>query len=155
MEVSLPLFGFSLFFHINDYHKEKIMKVAMEVLRNRINYFLFGVIVVTYFGSGAFTNVYAQQKGACTDDVAKFCKDIRPGGGAITKCLEEHENDLSPACKEDIYKVKQKIQDFKEACRGDVNKFCKDVRPGRGRILQCLKQNEAELSPECRAVMTR
>ncbi len=131
------------------------MEVLMELLRNRINYFLFIIIAVIYIGSGAAMVVFAQQAGPCTDDVAKFCKGIQSGGGAIAKCLEEHESDLSPACKEQISKAKQKIQDFKEACRDDVTTFCKDVRPGRGRILQCLKQNEAKLSPECKAVMTK
>ncbi len=131
------------------------MRVMKGLLQTSINYFLFIIIAVIYFGSGAVMSVFAQQAGPCTDDVAKFCKGVRPGGGAIAKCLQEHESDLSPACKEQISKAKQKIRDFKEACRADVTKFCKDVRPGRGRILQCLKQNEAELSPECKAVMTR
>ncbi len=130
------------------------MKVRTGLLRTGINYFLF-IIAVIYLGSGSAMNVFAQQGGPCTDDVAKFCKGIRPGGGAVAKCLEENEKDLSPACKEQISKAKKKIQDFKEACRADVTKFCKDVPPGRGRILQCLKQNEEELSPACKAVMTR
>ncbi len=131
------------------------MRVMMGLLQTSINYFLFIIIAVIYFGSGAVVSVFAQQAGPCTDDVAKFCKGVRPGGGAVVKCLQEHESDLSPACKEQIAKAKQKMQDFKEACRADVTKFCNDVRPGRGRILQCLKQNEAKLSPECKAVMTR
>ncbi len=130
------------------------MRVMMGLLRTGINYFLF-IFAVIYFSSGSVMSVFAQQGGPCTDDVAKFCKDVRPGGGSVAKCLQEHENDLSPACKEQISKTKQKIQEFKEACRADVTKFCKDVRPGRGRILQCLKQNEAELSPGCKAVMAR
>ncbi len=36
------------------------------------------------------------------------------------------------------------------ACRADVQKFCKDVQPGGGRIGRCLKQNEAALSRDCR-----
>lgn len=131
------------------------MKATIELFRTRITYFLFIIIAVVYFGSGAVTNVFAQQAGPCTDDVAKFCKGVRPGGGAIAKCLKENENDLTSACREHISKAKQKLQDFKEACRGDVSNFCKDVQPGGGRILQCLKQNEAKLSPACKAEMTR
>jgi hypothetical protein len=39
----------------------------------------------------------------------------------------------------------------KNPCAGDVVKYCKDVTPGGGRLVQCLKQHESELSPECKA----
>jgi hypothetical protein len=37
------------------------------------------------------------------------------------------------------------------ACRADVEQFCKDVKPGEGRIIDCLKQHENELSEQCKA----
>ena len=38
--------------------------------------------------------------GACRADVEKLCPGTQPGGGAIRKCLHEHEADLSDACKQ-------------------------------------------------------
>jgi hypothetical protein len=38
----------------------------------------------------------------------------------------------------------------RSACRADLDKFCKDVAPGGGRILACLHSHLSELSPECR-----
>jgi hypothetical protein len=35
------------------------------------------------------------------------------------------------------------------ACKPDVEKFCKDIKPGGGRIWTCLKSHEAELSQPC------
>lgn len=36
-------------------------------------------------------------------------------------------------------------------CKADIEKFCKDVKPGEGRIIACLKAHEAELSTDCKA----
>src|SRR6266446_5552474 len=35
-------------------------------------------------------------------------------------------------------------------CAEDTKKFCKDVQPGGGRILKCLKEHETELSQACK-----
>ena len=37
----------------------------------------------------------------------------------------------------------------RKACHQDVKKFCGDVQPGEGLIIQCLKQHSQELSPAC------
>ena len=37
------------------------------------------------------------------------------------------------------------------ACKGDVEKFCPDVKPGDGRLKSCLKDHRAALSKECKA----
>lgn len=38
-----------------------------------------------------------------------------------------------------------------EACRADVDKYCKDVEPGGGRVHACLRHQTAFLSDACRA----
>lgn len=37
----------------------------------------------------------------------------------------------------------------KGVCAEDVQKFCKDVKPGEGRIAACLKEHEKEISKAC------
>ena len=46
--------------------------------------------------------------GACGADMAKFCKDVKPGGGRIADCLKEHEKDLSKDCVEQRAKASEK-----------------------------------------------
>lgn len=41
----------------------------------------------------------------------------------------------------------------REACRPDVERLCKDVKPGGGRIRECLKAHESELSDTCKAAI--
>ena len=91
----------------------------------------------------------------CRDDAARLCKDVQPGEGRVARCLKEHANELSPACKENIGKMKEKVKEVKEACEQDAKKLCEDTKPGGGRIMQCLKQHEGELSPACKEHMDK
>ena len=103
-------------------------------------------------GFGPVPKAFAD-KGACADDVSKFCKDVQPGQGRIIKCMKEHESELSPGCKAQLAQVKEKVQEAREACEDDIFQFCGDVKPGGGRIVRCLKEHENELSPKCKAKM--
>jgi len=98
-------------------------------------------------------NIYAADTRPCADDIAKFCKDVKPGGGRIATCLKEHERDLSPACKARNAEMMMRAKEAHKACADDVDKFCKDVQPGRGNMARCLKEHKDELSPECKEEM--
>jgi len=39
------------------------------------------------------------------------------------------------------------------ACKGEIEQFCKDVRPGRQRVVACLKAKAADLSPACSSAL--
>ena len=120
-----------------------------QMNRRRKDFFVWVAMafgVTLWFG----TDVYAQGEGPCAADVAKFCKDVQPGGGRIAKCLKEHEKELSATCKQHNAESKRHWKETTQACHDDVLKFCKDVKPGGGRIVQCLKEHQNELSPECK-----
>ncbi|MFZ5523358.1 MAG: cysteine rich repeat-containing protein [Pseudomonadota bacterium] len=89
----------------------------------------------------------------CVADARKLCKDVQPGEGRVARCMKEHEKELSPGCRENIGKMKEKARDVAEACKDDAGRLCKDVEPGKGRILRCLKQHEGELSAACKEQM--
>jgi cysteine rich repeat protein len=48
---------------------------------------------------------------------------------------------------------KQNLQRMRKACDEDVKKLCPDIRPGGGRILQCLHGQQSNLTPACRQVL--
>jgi hypothetical protein len=41
----------------------------------------------------------------------------------------------------------------REACKPDVERLCPDVKPGGGRIRECLKTHEADLSDTCKGAI--
>jgi len=34
-------------------------------------------------------------------------------------------------------------------CTDEIQRFCADVQPGKGRIVECLRRHEVQLSPAC------
>lgn len=90
---------------------------------------------------------------ACSKDLAIFCRDVKPGGGALSKRLKAHESELSPACRADLAQTQQRQKHRHLACQADVDKFCKSIQPGDGRILDRLKSHQTEVSAPCREEM--
>jgi hypothetical protein len=47
--------------------------------------------------------------------------------------------------------METRLKGISDACQCDVQQFCEDINPGGGRLAQCLKQHESELSSTCKA----
>ena len=99
--------------------------------------------------SVAGLEVRAETVSPCDEDITRLCSEVQFGGGNVTKCLKDHEQELSTACKDHQLVMIKKIMDAPQVCQDDVERFCRQVRPENRRILRCLKQNQAQLSPEC------
>jgi cysteine rich repeat protein len=119
------------------------------------------VLISTVFAllaAGVATGAGAQGRkgnGPCAEDAKKFCGDVKPGGGRIAKCMKSHEAELSPACQAEMKRVEERVEQIREECKADAQKFCKGIRPGGGRILACLKSHQSELAPACAAEFNR
>jgi hypothetical protein len=113
---------------------------------------LFIIVSLLYFVlCFNFHASYAQESLICADDIEKYCKEIKPGGGRLLNCLKSHETELSVSCKGKIDELRGIIKEFEQACSGDITRFCKEIQPGDGRIIKCLKERDKELSPQCSA----
>ena len=117
----------------------------------------FATMSFALFAAAVTAGASAQQRsqGPCAADVKKFCGDVKPGQGAIAKCMKAHEAELSPGCREASKARAEKAERVREECRADAEKFCKGVAPGGGRILSCLRSRQAELQPACAAEFKR
>jgi hypothetical protein len=96
--------------------------------------------------------------GPCRADVEKHCAEVEPGGGgAMGRCLREHHEQLSPACRDHLAarheQMKKRADAVYAACKSEVGKYCPDHEPGEGGLIRCLRDHEADLSSECRAAL--
>jgi len=111
----------------------------------------FRILAAAVFALLATGAAKAQENaGPCKADAEKLCKDVKPGEGRIIACLKSHDAELSAECKAKGLELKEKAGGMVEACKGDMEKFCADVKGGHGEKLKCLKDHEKDLSEGCR-----
>ncbi len=121
-------------------------KVTCYIVGLRLAVFVFAMIIVS-----AWQPVYAQEQNfACAEEIEQYCKDVKPGGGRLLACLKEHESDLSPTCREKVAELEKMIKEAVQTCAADIERYCKGIQPGEGRIAKCLKEHIEEISPDCR-----
>ncbi len=93
---------------------------------------------------------------SCESDAKEFCSSVTPGKGRLLMCVLAHEDQISEQCYAAIFDALVELGDTiinlqfaVEACGGDIEKTCGDVKPGEGRIAQCLIDNKATISEPC------
>jgi hypothetical protein len=122
-------------------------------------------------------------RAACRSDFGVHCPGVRPGGSAALRCLQANAAALSPYCREAVMTVGEggappegadaapprpvapigpippmwprKALGILSFCRAERDTLCGNVPPGGGRVLECLAENYARLSPECYAALAR
>jgi len=94
----------------------------------------------------------------CAEDRASLCPGVAPGRGRVVACLQEKRARVrEPRCRRQLLRLMGlAASDYRldyalrEACEADVRRQCAHVRPGGGRVHQCLRQNEGPgLEPRC------
>jgi hypothetical protein len=53
------------------------------------------LFVTALFAAPVYADTNAE---ACKSDAAKFCAEVKPGGGAVSTCLKQHAAELSLVC---------------------------------------------------------
>jgi len=48
-----------------------------------------------------------------------------------------------------VEKLTAKVAKLESACAKDINKYCKTVTPGEGRMIYCMQAHEDKISPQC------
>lgn len=92
----------------------------------------------------------------CQQELTTFCKDVNPGEGRILACLYAFQDKLTPRCEYALYdsisqldRILTNLSFAVGECRDDLQNFCAEIKPGEGRLLDCLVRNEAKVSKRC------
>jgi hypothetical protein len=128
--------------------------VMEEWMKNREWVFMKMVLIGAALAALMLTgwsgvSAYGEESLPCAEDIAKYCKEVKPGGGRIITCLKDHESDLTALCKDKMETLAGRVKELQKACAEDLEKFCRDVQPGGGRIAKCLREHKGELSAPC------
>lgn len=96
----------------------------------------------------------------CQKELTTYCQEVTPGEGRIIACLYAFENKLSPQCEYALYdslgQLERTLTNLTYAvneCSDDLETYCADIKPGEGRLLECLDKNEAKVSNRCNSAL--
>ncbi len=93
----------------------------------------------------------------CKKELNSYCKNVTPGEGRVLACLYAHGDKLSGQCEYALYDAAVQLERFVAAltyvaneCAEDMEKLCENIRPGEGRLLECLDKNKKKVSKRCK-----
>ena len=109
----------------------------------------------------------AQQKGpvetvleGCSREFESYCRNVTPGEGRYLACLYAYGDKLSPRCEYALYDAAAQLERALTAltylaneCRDDLKKYCSDIKPGEGRLLECIAKKKDEISDRCKTAI--
>ena len=130
----------------------------MNLLRNRI-----ALAAVLVLAGTIFTAQPGHAQGVlenCEEEIKALCSTVSPGDGRLISCMYAHENYLNEKCANSIADfgdildfVFSTIRGAMETCIGDIEKHCADTEFGGGRMMSCLSEKAADITPECKMVV--
>jgi hypothetical protein len=132
--------------------EERKMKKMLAVV--------LSLCVMMLIGSMAF----AEEKGpvetvldGCQKDIETYCKGVKPGEGRILACLYAYQDKLSNRCEYALYDAAAQLERAITAltylaneCKDDLKAYCSDVKPGEGRLINCIDKNMEKVSNRCK-----
>jgi hypothetical protein len=117
---------------------------------------VFGLALVLALPAYAAGDLVDQVVKGCDKELTTYCKDVTPGEGRVLACLYAHEDKLSAKCEYALYDAAAQLERAVNAlayvaneCGDDLDKYCANIKPGEGRLLQCIDKNKKKVSKRC------
>ena len=107
---------------------------------------------------------YAETKGpveivadGCKKDIETYCKNVTPGEGRVLACLFAYEDKLSNRCEYALYDAAAQLERaiasltyLANECKDDLKAYCSDIKPGEGRLINCIDKKIEKVSNRCK-----
>jgi len=128
-------------------------------MRTMIVLFLFvlGYILLPARSAVALEKLVDSVAKGCEKEITTYCEDVTPGEGRILACLYAHEDKLTGRCEYALYDAAVQLERVVAAltyvtneCRDDLKAYCADVKPGEGRLIDCIEKNNEKVSDRCK-----
>ena len=120
----------------------------------------FALLMMLVSAAYAGQNLAREVAANCKVELDTYCKDVTPGQGRILACLYAFSDKATDQCRDKVVEAYEQIKLVGAAisyvggeCQEDIDRYCKDVRPGEGRLMHCLETKEATLSPRCKSAL--
>jgi hypothetical protein len=105
-------------------------------------------------------SVIASSVRGCDGDIKQHCSGLGQNATKVFMCLMAYEDQLGPVCRKGVLEAAMTIKAGSEAidyslraCEADVDAYCREVQPGNGRVVGCIKANESIVSKNCIAAL--
>jgi len=92
----------------------------------------------------------------CKMEIDTHCKNVTQGELRVLACLYAYSDRISSRCDYALYDAASQLERAINAlsytaseCRDDLKAYCSDIKPGEGRLFQCLDRNKSKVSSRC------
>ncbi len=126
------------------------------MLKKLFQWVVFFSLVLVVNTVWAEQNLVDSVLNGCKKELESYCKDVTPGEGRLLACLYAYMDKLSTKCEYALYDAAAQLERAIAAltyvaneCDADLEKFCSSVRPGGGRLLDCLNKHEKDIDKRC------
>jgi hypothetical protein len=137
---------------------QPISKKKEAEMKRKLMVLVVLAMVPLFFGNAlAMEDLVKQVAEGCKVELEKYCKDVTPGERRILACLYARSDKLSSKCEYALYDAAVQLERAVAAlaylaneCDADLEKLCSAVKPGEGRLINCLQKNEKQVSNRCK-----
>ncbi len=126
------------------------------MLQKLTRLFVFFSLLLLISTAWADQNLVDSVLNGCKKELESYCNNVTPGEGRLLACLYAHMDKLTTKCEYALYDAAAQLERAVAAltyvaneCDADLEKFCKSVRPGEGRLLDCLNKHDKEIDKRC------